>query len=925
MKPLLFILCLLLSLSGLAQRTVTRSELAGMVVDSATARPLGQASVSLMTARDSSYISGTISDNDGLFVLRNVVPGSYRILITYLGYRNGSQLVTIKTSETSIQVGIVRLVEQGQQLGEVVVRQESAPVTIRQDTVVFNAGSFKTQPNAQVEELLRKLPGVEVSRDGTIKANGQTVNRVLVDGKPFFGNDHRMATRNLPAEIVDKVQLFDQSSDQSLFSGIDDGNRERTLNLTLKPDKRKGYFGQNGLGIGTAREGQSSRYSGRLNLNRFNASSYGRRKQISLIGQANNLNQQNFSAGAGGPGGNMEGGGEAGNQSPANIMEVRAGGFNYRSDGRRNKHGHRAELATSYFLNQVITLTDRQSRRTSILPEQPLTTDASQYALNRQLNHRFNLRLDWQLDSLTSLRLTPGLSWQTGDFTSRLSSRSVLVGPLGTGNRPVNSGETAYGSAETGFNGTNNLLLMRKFSREGRTLSANLNSAITNGELEALNRSVNTFFDSTGANPVGNRLNQQTDQATYNGQHVFTLSYTEPVSFTQKVEFRYGYSVNSSRVNRRVTDQNEATGLFDRVNIPLTNQAGLTFGAHRAGATFQTQRLRYKWAVGLDLQQARLQLDNRTADSSTQRSYFNLLPNALFSYTFSGNRNLRLQYRTRLAAPSVVQLQPVVDNTNPLQIQVGNPQLNPEFYNSLVLVYNSATRYANRSFSAFASLNQSNNRIATATSISPAGVQTSQPVNAGGFWSAYGSVAIGRTLQPSKLGLTFTTHLGLSQARSFINDAPNETTNRSIGQGVRLQSSYNERLDYGISGNLTYQTASYSLLPNQNAAFWSQHATADLFWKLPFRLALTTDLTYTGTTGRAAGYNAQFVLWNAALSRHFFKGDTGEFRVQVFDLLNQNRSLVRNTTDTYIDDVQSRILRRYLLVSFVYNLRTFGR
>ncbi|KAB7727287.1 outer membrane beta-barrel protein [Rudanella paleaurantiibacter] len=934
MKPVFLILSLLLSLSGLAQRTAPRTELGGMVVDSATAKPLGQASVSLLNARDSSYVTGTVTDNDGLFMLRNLASGSYRVLVTYLGYRNGSQLVAVKPGEASVQVGVLRLVEQSQQLGEVVVRQESAPVTIRQDTVVFNAGSFKTQPNAQVEALLRKLPGVEVSRDGTIKANGQTVNRVLVDGKPFFGTDHRMATRNLPADIVDKVQLFDQSSDLSSFSGIDDGNREPTLNLTLKPDKRKGYFGQNELGLGTARDDQANRYSGRLNLNRFSANNDGRRKQISLIGQANNLNQQNFSLGAGGPSGpvgNPEGPGGAGPQSPTNVIEVRAGGVNYRSDGRRNdsrrnKHGHRAEIAMSYFLTQGITVTDGQSRRTSILPERPLTTDASLYSQNRQLNHRFNARLDWQLDSLTNLRLTPGLVWQTADFTSRLSSRSVLLGNgMGSAVQPVNTGETAFNSAQTGFNGTNNLLLTRKFRREGRTLSVNLNSVMTDGQTQALNRSTNTFFDSTGTNPSSNRLNGQIGQASFTNQHVLTLSYTEPVSFTQKVELRYVYSINNSHADRQATDQNEATGLFDRVNLPLTNRFGSSFGAHRAGATFQTQRLRYKWAVGLDAQQAHWQLHNRTDQTAEQRSYVNLLPNALFSYTFSGNRNLRLQYRTRLSVPSVGQLQPVLDNTNPLQIQVGNPRLDPEFYNTLVLVYNAATRFSNQSFSAFASVNQSNNRISTATIISPAGVQTTQPVNAGGFWSAYGSVAVGRTLQPSKLGLTFTTNLGLSRSRSFINGDANETINRSVGQGVRLQSSYNEHLDYGLSGNLTYQTASYSLLPNQNAAFWWQHATADLFWKLPFRLALTTDLTYTGTTGRAAGFNQRFVLWNAALSRHFFKGDTGELRVQVFDLLNQNRSLIRNTTDTYIDDVQNRILRRYLLVSFVYNLRQFGR
>jgi Outer membrane protein beta-barrel family/CarboxypepD_reg-like domain len=921
MKPFFILFCLLLTTPLLAQRTGSKSEIQGMVVDSATGKFLGQAAVSLLMARDSSYVMGTITDGDGQFQLRNVAPGNYRLLVTFLGYRNVSQPITATSGVPAIDAGIVQMIEQSNQLQEVVIRQERAPVTMKHDTVEFNAGSFKTQPNAAVEELLRKLPGVEVSRDGTIKAQGQTVSRVLVDGKPFFGEDHKMATRNLPAGIVDKVQLYDQSSDQSQFSGVDDGNRQRTINLTLKRDKRKGYFGQNSVGLGTARNGEANRYQTQLSLNRFNNG-----RQISFIGQANNLNQQNFTLGAGSAQapvfvGDQEGGVPTGSQTPSNVVEVRAGGLNY-----RDKLGKRAEISTSYFLNQGITTTDQQSRRTSILGavgryQRSLTTDQQNQSQNRQLTHRFNARLDWQLDSMTSLRLTPSLSWQTTDYTSRLSSRATLPGLLEQPNHVVNTGETNYGSAGNGLNGYNNLLVMRKFQRDGRTLSVNLNTVLSDGKTQALNQSVNTFYDSTGANPVPNLLNQQNRQANYNGQNTLTLSYTEPLSLTRKLEFRYAYSVSRNRADQLVNDRNEATGLYDQLNRPLSNQFDNAFTYHRAGATFQNQRLRYRWAVGADVQQSYLYLNNRSADTSQRRQYIHLFPNVLFNYTFSGNRTLRLHYRTRLIAPSIAQLQPVLDNTNPLNVRRGNTQL----YKTVVLTYNGATEDGDNSFFAFASLNQSNNRIATATTISQSGVQTTQPVNAGGFWSANGSMTIGRRLQPSRLGLTVSTNAGLSRAVSFINDQRNETETVSVGQGVRLQSNFSSNLEYGISGNLTYQTAAYSLLPKQNTAFWSQYATADVFWKLPLRFVFTSELTYTATTGRAAGYNQQFTLWNVALSRQFFKGDQGELRVQVFDVLNQNRSLVRNTTDTYIEDVQSRILRRYLLVSFVYNLRTFGK
>lgn len=917
MKSLLFLFLFFLTLSLSAQRNTSKSDVGGMVVDSASGKPLPLASISLLVARDSSYIMGTLSDVDGMFQLRNVAQGSYRILVTFVGYRNVSQPIRVTSNVQVNNAGIFQMVEQSNQLQEVIVRQESPPVTVKQDTVEFNAGSFRTQPNAAVEELLRKLPGIEVSRDGTIKANGQTVNRILVDGKPFFGNDPRMATRNLPADIVNKIQLFDQASDQAQFTGIDDGNQERTINITLKRDKRKGYFGQNSLGLGTARDGEANRYQGRLNLNRFNNGT-----QLSLIGQANNLNQQNFTMGIGpaqgsGPVGSSEMSRSMGNQTPTNVIEVRAVGVNY-----RDKWGQRAEISTSYFINQAITTTDQQSRRERILPDRSLTTLEQHFSRNQQVAHRLNLRLDLQLDSVTSLRFAPSVSWQSTDFISQLSSGSTL--PTTSGSQPLNTGKTTTNTTSSGLNVFNNLLLTHKFRREGRTLSANLNTVLGDDKTKAFNRSVNTFYDSTGTNSFSNLLNQQNTQGNDNLQNTLTVSYTEPLSFTQKLEFRYAYSRNYSQSNRLVSDQSESTGLYDRINTPLSNHFKSVFAYHRAGATFQNQRLRYRWAIGTDIQQSQLHLENYSADTSQQQSYIHFLPNALFNYTFSGKRSLRIQYRTLLKAPSLIQLQPVIDNANPLDVRIGNTQLAPEFYNTLLLGYNVSSEEGLKSFSAFAVLNQSNNRITTSTTISPSGMQTTQPVNVGNFWSANGSVTIGRTLQPSQLGLTFSTHAGLSRAVSFINHQRNEAKNTSLSQGIRLQSNFSDKLEYGISGNVAFQTASYSLTPTQNAGFWLQYATADVFWQLPFRFTLTSDVTYTATTGRATGYNQQFTLWNVALTRQFFKGDQGELRVQVFDLLNQNQSLIRNTTDSYIEDIQSRILHRYLLVSFVYHLRKFG-
>lgn len=877
------------------------------------------ASVSLLHARDSAYVTATTTGGDGDFHFRKVTPGSYRLLVTFMGYKNISIPVTV-TRDTPANLGTLLMTEQGTQLNEVVIRQEAAPVTIKQDTVEFNAGSFKTQPNAQVEELLRKLPGVEVARDGSIKANGQAVNKVLVDGKPFFGNDPKMATRNLPADIVDKVQMYDQSSDQSQFSGVDDGDRERTINITIKKDKGKGYFGQNALGAGPSGGDQSARYEAKLNVNRFNNHNGGPNRQLSVIGQANNLNQQNFAIGQGGVGpqllGQPGGEGDGGPAAPSNITEVAALGANYRTESKAVKWGKRSEMAASYFANRAVTTTDQQSHRESILPGRSFLTDQSNYSKNTMLTHRINGRFDLPIDSLTSLRFTPNISFQTKDLLGKNSSFSYRS-PTDS----LNKGLTENDLHGTGWNGYNNLLFMRKFKKEGRSLSANLNSVLTTGNTTAYYRSANTFFDTL---TTEQKIDQRNAQDQFALQNTVNVSFTEPLSFTKKLEFRYAYSNSFGKLLRNVANKGEETDQYDQPNTALSRNFANTFETNRLGATFQTRRLRYTIALGGDAQLASLRPVDRSTDAGYSSRYAYFMPNALFSYTFRGNKNLRLQYRTRVVSPGITQLIPIADNSNPLNISIGNPDLRPEYYHNLTLTFGISSRGGTDNLFVFSSFNQSNNRIGISTRTDDSGVQVTTPINTRGFMSGTGFVSLGKKIEPLHLSVNLSTQGSLARNTNLINGSDNVTTSTSIGQGIRLQSDYNGRIDYGLSARITYQQARYSLLSEQNMQYWSQYATADVHWQLPGNLVFTSDLTYNGNTGRAEGYNQRFTLWNASIAKQFLRTRQAEVRLQVFDLLNQNRSLVRNTGDAYIEDVRSRVLKRYFLITLVYNLRKFG-
>ncbi len=916
------------------------AQIRGVVVDSITRQPLMEASVTLLLARDSSLVTYGITNGSGEFMFRNVVAGRYRVLVTYVGYRNGAMRVSVVPNVPVTETDTLRLLPQTATLNEVVVQAERAPVAIKGDTLEFNAGSFKTRPNAQVEDLLKKLPGIEVSRDGTIKAQGQEVKKVYLDGKPFFGDDPKVATRNLPADIIDKVQLYDRQSDQSQFSGVDDGDREKTINLTTKRDKRKGTFGQQSLGYGHNPNDGQNPYLARANINHFNNG-----MQLSVIGLANNLNRQDFTGqdlglgnnagGGGGRGMTGGGGGGQGGATPSNITRSWGGGANY-----HNAWGKKIEVAGSYFLNNTDVLTDQQTLRRNVLADTSFVTAGQNSSRNQNTSNRANLRFDYKLDSLTTLRVTPSLNWQHSQFGSSSISRTTT----NAGN-PLNSSTTDYSSKGTGFTGSNNALLLRKFKRKGRTFSVNWAINLNDQQSEGLNRSLNTYAtaptrgaggadtlsrptSSTGAGALSRAINQLNNQRTYANANTNTITaaYTEPLSLRNTLEFHYSTALTRNTSDRQVTDYNETTSQYDRRNPSLSNQFLTTFLTNRGGITLQTRRLKYNYSVGLDAQQSGLRVDNQTRDTSFTRQFTNLLPNALLTYNFARSRTLRLNYRTRLNAPSVSQLQPVPDNTNPLNIRLGNPTLRPEYSHNLTLTYNNFQQGTFRSLFALITASRTDNKIVNATTFNNVGSQTTKPVNVDGYYTLTGYLAHGRpvTVGSLKANLNLNTNLTYNRGQSFVNNQQNRSQSYLLSQGVSLNSNFTDKLEFSLGGNMSYQTASYSLQPQQNTEFVNRAFTADLYYQLPFRFVLTTDVSYNNYGGKSAGLNQNYTLLNVALARQFFKQRQGELKFQVYDALNQNRSIVRTVTDTYVEEVRSRVLNRYFLLSFTYNLRNFS-
>jgi hypothetical protein len=948
-STLCFVHCTLFITSGFAQT------LRGAVVDSVSRKPLMEASISLLSGKDSSLVSFGITDGDGKFEFLKVAEGQYRLLVTYVGYRGRSKRVSVTKGDPITDAGTIDIVAQSQTLTEVSVQGERAPIAVKGDTLEFNAGSFKTRPNAQVEDLLKKLPGVEVDRDGNVKAQGQAITKILVDGKPFFGNDPKMATRNLPADIIDKVQLFDQSSEQSAFSGVDDGDREKTINITTKKDKRKGSFGQQTIGAGP-KPGDDARYSGRVSLNQFNNG-----RQISVLGMANNVNQQGFTASDLGLGNNFGGAGQGqgGGGGGSNVVRGGAGGGSGNGAGQvgsnaitqswaaglnyRDGWGKKVDVVSSYNASNTNTLTNQQSHRENVIPSGTSGTttradagfirDQTNGSDNTNTNHRVNLRLDYRIDTLTTIRVIPSLSWINSNYNNNSEARTVTNEGV-----MANSSVTNYTSAGDGFTGNNSLLLFRKFRKKGRSFSVNWTIGANNQTNEGINKSVNQFNGSSTSLTSGvitkdtitgittQTINQRNDQQTRSMTNTINVSYTEPLSLRQTLEFHYNLSDNHNTSNRAVNDFNALSNQYDQLNAQLSNNFVNDYVTNRGGLTWQTKRLKYTYAFGLDAQQASLNSDNLSRETNLNRTFSNLLPNALFTYNFGKSRRLRLNYRTRINAPSVNQLQPVANNTNPLNIQLGNAALQPEYAHTISLNYNQFDAATFRNMFVFLNASRTDNKIVNSTEFTSTGAQTTTPVNTNGYYTVNGSLVFGRPLKlgAQKTNLNLTTNLTYNQGQSFINRQQNQAKNWLIGQGATISSNFTEKLDLNLSGNINWQSAKYSLQPQQNTTFLNQTVTLDVYYQLPLKFTFSTNVYYNHYGGSSASFNQSYTLWNATLARQLFKQNQGELRLQAFDLLNQNQSIVRNVTDTYTEEVRSRVLNRYFMISFVYNLRSFS-
>lgn len=906
----LFIL-LLFSLPAFAQKITIR----GVVADSA-ATPLQYATVLLLNPGDSSLVNFGRTNDKGIFELKNLNPTNYLFKITYVGHQPFYKLIVFDGA-TGADMGVIKLQPISKELAEVTVKGDKTPVTIKGDTVEFNAGAFRVKPNGVVEDLLKKLPGVEVEKDGTVKAQGETVRRITVDGKEFFGRDPKMATKNLPADAIDKVQVYDKRSDQADFTGIDDGQREKNINLKLKEDRKKGAFGNITVGAGL-----DERYAGRLTINRFNKD-----KQLSVLAMGNNVNQQGFSIDdymnfSGGLMRMMGGGGQIRFQFstdndgglPLNLGNrqngfVRnwAGGLNF-----NNPISKKSEINGSYMFNNISQVIDKNVNRLNFLPNGDSYTalqKTSQNTLND--NHRLNFTLDQKIDSMNSFKWSSYINYNHTKANTLSNSQS-----LGSSNILENEGNRNYGGSSEGLSVNSNLLFRHRFHKKGRTLSTNLsfqlNNTDSNGDLAALNK----YYTDGGLTRTDN-IRQKSTQKSDRMNYGLNASYTEPLGKRKYLEVNYALQKNDYLSDALVNDIKDGVPVY---NSQLSNKFESNFIYNRLGANFRLVQKKYNFSTGLSFQHTNLRGKLLLLDSDISRTFQNVLPNMHFNYDFQQSQHLRFDYETSFQEPTITQLAPITDNRDPLNIYVGNPSLKPEYIHRFGLNYNSFNQLSFSNFFAAASLTYTTNKINNAQEISPTFVQTSKPINVKDDYLLSGNLNYGFRIRPIKVRVELGERVTANRGINFVNDQENRTKGLQASTSLRL-SYQQENFDVSVEGRTVYNQTHYSVNKQMNQEYFNNVFSTDLNWTITKNLVFATDFDYNVYSGLTGGFNQKIPLWAVSVSTFFLKNRRGELKLSVNDLLNRNTGISRTAQLNFVQDERITTLGRYFLLSFTYALK----
>jgi hypothetical protein len=863
------------------------------------------ANILLLSLSDSSQVTGTISDIDGEFDLTAVREGDYLFKIQYLGYQNYFRTIEVNQN---LDFGTISIMEEATDLGEVVVAARRSSGSQRGDTTMYSAAAFKTMKDASAQALIEKLPGV-ISEGGTLQAQGENIAQILVDGKPFFGTDVQAALQNLPAEVIQSIEIFDQKSEKAQLSGFDDGVRLKTVNIITKANRRKGQFGKTTAGYGT-----DDRYLVGASINVFDED-----QRITFSGLSNNINLLNYSSDA-----NPQSDG----RPQEGIVTTNILGMNY-----TDVWGEKIKVTGSYEFSKRKNVGIVNSFRDFV------TTDESnqfynEVAQDTRINneHQADLRLDYNPNAKNRILYIPR-------FSARFETEnSNFFGETSDGQNLINRIENQKTGNYEEFDFFNRLLYSHQFDKPGRTFT--LRTIFHKGwDTDRSDRTArNTFFEN-GSERL-ERIDQRTTRDRVGNRWETGISYTEAIGEKGQIELEYEIGNRANHSDQLISDVEGGdfeTGII-ALDTALSNTFQSDYLTQEMELGYQYKSEKFKFQTEVEYQIAKL--DNRQQfprEFDLERRFTAILPTFRTEYKFSQTTNIQLDYDTRTDEPQIRQLQPVIDNSNPLQLRTGNPNLDQSYNHQFRLRFRSQNPDTDKSWFLYARSSLVNNFISNSSLIASEpteiqdgiilekGSQLNRPVNLDGYREFRSWLSYGMPLDFIKSKLNINAGLSLNRRPGQVNDQVGFNNSQRLSTGFSIGSSISDQVDFNIWSRSSFNRVENTLNSNLNNQFFQQRFRVNFNWIIWKGIIYRLDLNHQINTGLSDGFNANFTLMNMSIGKKIFANQRGEISLMVYDLLGQNANVRRNISETFIEDVQTNVLQRYFMVSFTYNLRRFSK
>ncbi len=918
-KRLLFLGILMLPLFLAAQT----SSVKGIISDSTINQKTAKAAVTVLNMKDSVLVAYTRTAADGSFKIEGLPQGDYILLVTYPKYGDYVDLFTIEDG-VNVDMKKIFLTQKALLLDEIVIRQ--AAIRVKGDTTEYSADSFAVRENANVEELLQNLPGITVDKDGKITAQGKQVQKVLVDGDEFFSDDPTIATKNLRADAIDKVQVFDKKSDQAVFTGIDDGEVTKTINLKLKDNAKKGYFGKVAVG------GLDQYYNATAMINAFKAkrkfSAFAVASSTSEtglnFGDANNLG---FGGGGmmvsgggasfvmGGSGDGSSGGLGAGNFGGQGLPESVKAGVLFSDKWQNDKYNS----GGNYLFNKLaLRSADNTYSQNTLLDSVYYTRNGSS-SYSDQMQHSLDGRMEIQLDSSSSLKIT------AGGYTGTNNSRSDYTSQaLSQENQVVNSSVRNNSSSGENSSFNTSAIWRKRFKKVGRTISINFNQRFNESKSDGFLLNESRFFD-----PTGNQIKtQNTDQSKVNNNLSNTLrtrvSYTEPLSKKSFIELNYSFDNNSS-TKKILSYDKDGGGKYTDLKDSLSSDFKYIYNTNSAGINYRFNEKKYNFSLGGNISNTAFEQVDHFKDTSRKRSYYNLFPQGNFNYKFNAFSNMRISYNGSTSQPTIDQLQPLTNNDDPLNIVIGNPSLKQQFSNQFNLNY-SSFQMLNERF-AFLGMSYSfvKDQISSSYIIDNFGRRVTQYINVDGNYTVGLFGGFSTKIPKTKFKMNISPTAFLNENTNYVNGTKNISKNLTVSPQLGISSRKVNVYEFSASFSPAYTNSTSSISKAAANKYWTYNYSTNGNYMFPGKIELGTDINFQFREKlNDFDNNNNVISWNAYVEKKFFKKDQMTLRASINDILDQNKGYSRTVQPNAIIEKNYLTFQRYGLLTLTYNFNTSG-